>query len=229
MTTLQNRLNQVCNQIHQAERNCERDGQVQLLAVSKTKPAAMVREIWQLGQKHFGESYLQEALNKMTQLSDLSDIYWHFIGPIQTNKTRDISNFFHWVHSVDRFKVAKRLNDQRPDGFAPLNICLQVNISDEKTKSGITIEELPELIQSVITLPKLKLRGLMAIPAAPEKDPAKKREPYKRLANAMLSLNQQFSLNMDTLSMGMTDDLEAAILEGSTMVRVGTALFGTRN
>lgn len=227
MTLLQNRFQRVYDQIHQAEQTCHRQGQVQLLAVSKTKPASMVREAWHLGQKHFGESYLQEALGKIDELNALSDIHWHFIGPIQSNKTRDIASHFDWVHSVDRLKIAKRLNDQRPEELLPLNICLQVNISEETTKSGISLKELPSLIQSIIHLPNLKLRGLMAIPA-PETDLEKRREPFKKLSHTLKALNEDLSLSMDTLSMGMTDDLEAAIAEGSTMVRIGTALFGTR-
>ncbi|WP_419832693.1 YggS family pyridoxal phosphate-dependent enzyme [Endozoicomonas atrinae] len=227
MTLLKNRFQRVYDRIHQAEQACNRNGQVQLLAVSKTKPASMVREAWHLGQKHFGESYLQEALGKINELNDLSDIHWHFIGPIQSNKTRDISTHFNWVHSVDRLKIAQRLNDQRPQELSPLNICLQVNISGEGTKSGISLSELPSLVQSIASLPNLKLRGLMAIPA-PEADPDCQREPFRALANALHTLNEEFSLAMDTLSMGMTDDLESAIQEGSTMVRIGTALFGSR-
>lgn len=228
MILLQNRLQRVYDRIRQAEQACGRDGQVQLLAVSKTKPASMVREVWLLGQKHFGESYLQEALDKINELSDLSDIYWHFIGPIQSNKTRDISNHFDWVHSVDRIKIAKRLSDQRSDELPPLNICLQVNISGEDTKSGIDLQALPSLVQFVSSLPKLKLRGLMAIPA-PETNTEKQCGPFRVLNNTLRALNEEFSLNMDTLSMGMTDDLEAAIQGGSTIVRIGTALFGSRS
>lgn len=227
MTLLQNRFQRVYDRIHQAEQACNRHGQVQLLAVSKTKPASMVREAWHLGQKHFGESYLQEALGKIDELNELSDIHWHFIGPIQSNKTRDISNHFDWVHSIDRLKIAQRLNDQRSEELPPLNICLQVNISGEASKSGINLEELPSLVLSIASLPNLKLRGLMAIPA-PETDIEKQREPFKKLAHQLNALNDEFSLSMDTLSMGMTDDLEAAIAEGSTMVRIGTALFGSR-
>lgn len=227
MTLLQNRFQRVYDRIHQAEQTCNRHGQVQLLAVSKTKPASMVREAWHLGQKHFGESYLQEALDKIDELNELSDIHWHFIGPIQSNKTLDISSRFDWVHSVDRLKIAQRLNDQRPEELPPLNICLQVNISEETSKSGIDLKDLPSLVQSIASLPNLKLRGLMAIPA-PETDIEKQREPFKKLAHQLNALNDEFFLSMDTLSMGMTDDLEAAIVEGSTMIRIGTALFGSR-
>lgn len=199
-----------------------------LLAVSKTKPASMVREAWQFGQKHFGENYLQDALDKIEQLKDLQGIQWHFIGPIQSNKTRDIASHFHWVHSVDRLKIAKRLSDQRPEGLPPLNICLQVNTSGESSKSGGRLDELPELVQGVRELPGLKLRGLMTIPA-PESDPQKQRQPFRALAHQMKALNEQYALAMDTLSMGMTGDLEAAIEEGATIVRIGTALFGARD
>ena len=228
MTSLQNQLSQVYQRIHQAEALCHRQNQVQLLAVSKTKPAEQVRELWSLGQRHFGESYLQEALGKIATLKDLNDVHWHFIGPIQSNKTRDIASHFQWVHSVDRLKVAKRLNDQRPEGLPPLNICLQVNISAEASKSGIPANELSELVSSVSKLPNIKLRGLMAIPA-PESDPQKQRQPFKAVAHLLKTLNAEQQLEMDTLSMGMTGDLEAAIQEGATIVRVGTALFGKRN
>lgn len=228
MTPIQRQFGQVNDRIHQAEQNCHREGQVLLLAVSKTKPAAMVREAWELGQRHFGENYLQDALEKINALADLKDISWHFIGPIQSNKTRDIANHFQWVHSVDRLKIAQRLNDQRPDQLPPLNICLQVNISNEESKSGVTPEELPELVKSISQMPHLKLRGLMAIPA-PEPDQEKQRVPFKALADLQQQLNHELGLEMDTLSMGMTDDLEAAVYEGSTMVRIGTALFGARS
>jgi len=226
--TLKHRFQQVHDRIHQAEQTCQRDGQVQLLAVSKTKPATLVRNAWQLGQRHFGESYLQEALGKIHELADVDGIHWHFIGPVQSNKTRDISSHFDWVHSVDRLKVAQRLNEQRPKCLPPLNVCLQVNISGEATKSGVSLTELPALVQAVATMPRLQLRGLMAIPA-PETDPQKQRKPFRLLTQTLKDLNSALGLSMDTLSMGMTDDLEAAIQEGSTVVRIGTALFGARD
>ena len=228
MTPIQRQFGQVNDRIRQAEQNCHREGQVLLLAVSKTKPASMVREAWELGQRDFGENYLQDALEKIDTLAGLKDISWHFIGPIQSNKTRDIASHFDWVHSVDRMKIAHRLNDQRPDDLPPLNICLQVNISSEPSKSGVKPQELPELVKSVSKMPHLKLRGLMAIPA-PEQNPEKQRIPFKALAELQRQLNKSLQLDMDTLSMGMTDDLEAAIYEGSTMVRIGTALFGARS
>ncbi|OED45664.1 YggS family pyridoxal phosphate enzyme [Endozoicomonas sp. (ex Bugula neritina AB1)] len=228
MTLIQSQFDRVLNRIRQAEQSCDRKGQVQLLAVSKTKPASMIREIWLLGQRHFGENYLQEALGKIDSLADLKDIHWHFIGPIQSNKTRDIASHFQWVHSVDRLKVAKRLNDQRPDELPPLNICLQVNISGENSKSGIALDELSELIPTISTFPNITLRGLMAIPA-PESDTEKQRIPFQAMADALRTLNEKHGLRMDTLSMGMTGDLEIAIQEGATMVRIGTALFGARD
>ena len=228
LQNLQSQFGQINDRIRQVEQSCNRQGQVQLLAVSKTKPASMVRKAWHLGQRHFGENYLQDALEKIETLSDLKDISWHFIGPIQSNKTRDIARHFQWVHSVDRLKIARRLNDLRPDELSPLNICLQVNISNETSKSGITVDELPGLVSSIDQLPRLKLRGLMAIPA-PESNPEKQRIPFRALREQLNYLNQSLQLDMDTLSMGMTNDLEAAILEGSTMVRIGTALFGARD
>ena len=228
MTLLQDRFQRVYDQIHLSEQTCGRAGQVQLLAVSKTKPAAMIRDAWSIGQKHFGESYLQEAVEKIQQLEALSDIHWHFIGPIQSNKTRVIATYFEWVHSVDRLKIAQRLNDQRPGDLPLLNICLQVNISEESSKSGVPLNQLPQLVESIIALPRLNLRGLMGIPA-PEADADKQRVPFRKLAEALKALNEQFSLQMDTLSMGMTDDLDAAIQEGATIVRVGTGLFGVRD
>ncbi|NYS79434.1 MULTISPECIES: YggS family pyridoxal phosphate-dependent enzyme [Halomonadaceae] len=199
-----------------------------LLAVSKTKPAAMIRQVWQLGQREFGENYLQEALEKQTELADLDDIVWHFIGPLQSNKTRAVAEHFDWVHSVDRLKIAKRLSEQRPAHLAPLNICLQVNISREESKAGVLPEALEELAKEVATLPNLHLRGLMAIPAPTEGVDAQ-RQPLAALREALTSLQSSLpDAPLDTLSMGMSDDLEAAVLEGATLVRLGTAIFGTR-
>ncbi|MCE8022320.1 YggS family pyridoxal phosphate-dependent enzyme [Halomonas sp. MCCC 1A11036] len=200
-----------------------------LLAVSKTKPADMIREAWQLGQREFGENYVQEALAKQRALVDLEGIVWHFIGPLQANKTRAVAEHFDWVHSVDREKVARRLNDQRPEALAPLEVCLQVNVSDEASKSGVAFGELEELAEAVLSMPHLRLRGLMAIPA-PAADLARQREPLARLRQALESLRERFpDAPLDTLSMGMSDDLEAAVLEGATLVRLGTAIFGARN
>lgn len=227
MTLLKSRFNQVFNRIHKAEVSCQRQGQVKLLAVSKTKPAEMVRQASEIGQRDFGENYLQEALEKISELSDINGLIWHFIGPIQSNKTRDISSHFQWVHSVDRLKIAKRLSDQRPDGLPPLNICLQINISGEDSKSGVKLNELLPLAEIISQLPNIKLRGLMAIPA-PTTDPEQQKAPLRTMNKALTHLNSELGITLDTLSMGMTGDLEAAIEEGSTMVRIGTALFGER-
>ena len=228
MTLLKSRFEKVFDQIHKAENACQREGEVKLLAVSKTKPAELVREACELGQREFGENYLQEALVKIAELSDIEGIVWHFIGPIQSNKTRDIAGNFQWVHSVDRLKIARRLSDQRPSDLPPLNICLQVNISGEASKSGVKVEDLEELAKAISKLPNISLRGLMAIPA-PAETKEQQRIPLRAMKQALTNLNSTLGLNMDTLSMGMTGDLEAAIEEGSTMVRIGTALFGVRD
>ena len=199
-----------------------------LLAVSKTKPAEMLREAWQHGQREFGENYLQEALDKQAALEDLDGIVWHFIGPLQSNKTRAVAEQFAWVHSVDRLKIAKRLSEQRPEALPPLNVCLQVNISREASKSGVLPEDALALAQEIATLPGLSLRGLMAIPA-----PAETLEAQRQPLAALRQLLEEFQAALpeaplDTLSMGMSDDLEAAVLEGATLVRLGTAIFGAR-
>ncbi|QOR41019.1 YggS family pyridoxal phosphate-dependent enzyme [Billgrantia diversa] len=200
-----------------------------LLAVSKTKPANMVRAAWKLGQREFGENYVQEALEKQAELADLSGIVWHFIGPLQANKTRAVAEHFDWVHSVDREKIARRLNDQRPEALGPLQICLQVNVSGETSKSGVSFDELEGLAKAVLSMPHLRLRGLMAIPA-PAEDMAGQREPLARLRQALEALRERFpDAPLDTLSMGMSDDLEAAVLEGANLVRLGTAIFGARD
>ncbi len=198
------------------------------MAVSKTKPADRVREAWHLGQRDFGENYLQEALDKQAELADLDDIVWHFIGPLQSNKTRAVAEHFAWVHSVDREKIARRLSDQRPAELGPLDICLQVNISDEPSKAGVSLDGLSELAAAVLEMPNLRLRGLMAIPAPAEGIEAQ-RLPFARLREALEALKARFpDAPPDTLSMGMTADLEAAVLEGATLVRLGTAIFGER-
>ncbi|PJE79143.1 hypothetical protein CI610_01892 [invertebrate metagenome] len=214
--------------IQQAEATCHREEQVKLMAVSKTKPIEMIQKAYALGQRDFGENYVQESLEKIQALSDLKDICWHFIGSIQSNKTRDIATHFDWVHSVNRLKIAQRLNDQRPDSLPPLNICLELNISNESTKSGMPLKELPSVIQHIADMPRLTLRGLMVIPA-PETDPDRQRIPFHQAANVMKQLNHEVSLDMDTLSMGTTADYQAAITEGATIIRVGTALFGPRD
>lgn len=196
---------------------------VQLLAVSKTKPATDIAALYRLGQRHFAENYLQEALAKQQQLAAFN-ISWHFIGPIQSNKTKPIACHFDWVHSVDRLKIAQRLSEQRPEYLPPLNICLQVNISEEASKSGVSVEELPELVQAISVLPNLRLRGVMAIPE-PETNYSKQRQPYRLLYQAVQQLERA---DLDSFSFGMSGDLKAAIMEGATMVRIGTALFGER-
>ncbi|MFF7706415.1 YggS family pyridoxal phosphate-dependent enzyme [Pseudomonas sp. NPDC007930] len=197
--------------------------QVGLLAVSKTKPAAAIREVFAAGVREIGENYLQEALAKQAELADLP-LSWHFIGPIQSNKTKAIAEHFDWVHSVDRLKIAQRLAEQRPAGLAPLNVCLQVNISGEASKAGCTPEQLPALAAAVAALPNLRLRGLMAIP-----EPTEDRAAQDAAFALVQALQQQLQLPLDTLSMGMSHDLEAAIAHGATWVRIGTALFGARD
>ncbi len=203
---------------------------ITLVAVSKTFPAADVAALAAAGQRHFGESYAQEALDKIKAVSALTDesLTWHFIGPIQSNKTRQIAGHFDWVQSVDRLKIAQRLSAQRPANLPPLNVLLQVNISGETSKSGVEPAELSAMAQAVAALPRLRLRGLMAIPE-PTDDPARQRKPLAALRELFDRQRAASLADWDTLSMGMTADLEAAIAEGATMVRVGTALFGERN
>jgi pyridoxal phosphate enzyme (YggS family) len=201
-------------------------GSVQLLAVSKTWPAARVREAVAAGQHAFGENYLQEAVEKATELKDLG-LEWHFIGPLQSNKTRTVAETFAWVHSVDRLKVAERLAAQRPQGLPPLQICLQVNVSGEASKSGCAPQQALELASAIARLPGLCLRGLMAIPE-PTADILRQRLQFALLRRTLEQINAEPGFALDTLSMGMTDDLEAAIMEGATMVRIGTAIFGER-
>ncbi len=214
------------NRIRIASQNCGRDpAEICLLAVAKTKPAAAIREAAAAGLSQFGENYLQEALEKMDALADLP-LTWHFIGPLQSNKTRQVAERFDWVHSVDRLKIARRLSEQRPADLPPLNLCLQVNISGEQSKSGVELTELPGLAAAVSALPGVKLRGLMAIPA-PSEDEADQRAPFARLREALAALQADIP-GLDTLSMGMSRDLEAAIAEGATLVRIGTDIFGPR-
>jgi pyridoxal phosphate enzyme (YggS family) len=198
---------------------------VALLAVSKTQPAAVIAALAAAGQRQFGENYLQEALEKIEALRQL-DLEWHFIGPLQSNKTRGIAENFAWVHSLDRLKLAQRLSEQRPDTLPALNICLQVNISDEASKRGLNAVELADVAHAVAELPRLRLRGLMAIPA-PSTDFVAQRGSFTHLRELQATLIAT-GVELDTLSMGMSDDLEAAIAEGATIVRVGTAIFGPR-
>ncbi len=229
MESMQQNIDRVNNRITAAIESSGRTDDVTLLAVSKTKPASQIRTAWECGQRHFGESYLQESVNKIQELADLKDIVWHFIGPIQSNKTRPIAEHYDWVHSVDRLKIARRLSEQRSDDLPPLNICLQVNISREDSKSGALPEEIISIAADVVSLPNIRLRGLMAIPQASEST-EQQRLPFRQMAQLLKELQQQYpDAQLDTLSMGMSGDLEAAIMEGSTIVRVGTALFGARN
>jgi pyridoxal phosphate enzyme (YggS family) len=198
---------------------------VTLLAVTKGQPADLVRAAAGAGIRNFGESYLQEALEKAAAVSDL-ELTWHFIGRLQANKTRPIAESFAWVHSVDRLKIAARLSEQRPYYAPPLNVCLQVNVAGEESKAGVSLAELPALASAVAALPRVKLRGLMCIPPE-EEDPVRQRGWFAKVREALESLNTA-GMRLDTLSMGMSGDLEAAILEGATLIRVGTALFGPR-
>ena len=224
MSTIADNIGLVSQRIRAAAQAVQRDeSSVHLLAVSKTKPAQAVREAYAAGMHDFGENYLQEALGKQAELTDLP-LSWHFIGPIQSNKTRAIAENFAWVHSVDRLKIAQRLSEQRPADLPPLNICIQVNVSGEASKSGCTPADLPALAEAIQALPRLKLRGLMAIPE-PTDDRAQQDAAFAKVRDLQASLN----LGLDTLSMGMSHDLESAIAQGATWVRIGTALFGARD
>lgn len=232
MTELMQRLEAVNRRIAEAERRFRRkSGSVRLLAVSKTFPAAAVADLAACGQRCFGESYLQEALQKIAGLRDFRDadgnpIEWHFIAPLQSNKTRAVAENFDWVHGLDRLKTAQRLSAQRPLHLAALNVCVQVNISGEASKAGTSVETLPALATAVAALPRLRLRGLMALPAR-STGLERQRQPFRRLHREWEQLRDA-GLPLDTLSMGMSADLEAAIAEGATIVRVGTAIFGPR-
>lgn len=226
---IQESLRFITNQIHQYETKYHRDlNSVLLIAVSKKQSIEKIKEAIEAGQHDFGESYSQEAIPKIEYFKHHSNLIltWHFIGPIQSNKTKAIAEYFNWVHSIDRLKIAKRLNDQRPGYLPPLNVCIQVNIDQASTKSGIRIEDIEALATEMKTLSKLRLRGLMTIPE-PNNDIEKQRQKFKRLRNCLEILNQK-EFQLDTLSMGMSDDFEAAIAEGATQIRIGTALFGER-
>ncbi|WP_151636749.1 YggS family pyridoxal phosphate-dependent enzyme [Noviherbaspirillum aerium] len=231
MSPISSNLQAVNDRIATAARAASRDrNSVVLLAVSKTFGADAVIEAAECGQRAFGENYLQEALDKMAavkaQRPDLL-LEWHFIGPIQSNKTRPIAEHFDWVHSVDREKIAQRLSDQRPAHLPPLNICLQVNISGEASKSGVMPREASALAQRIAAMPRLKLRGLMAIPE-PAADEEAQRAPHRQLRLLAEDIGRQ-GIELDTLSMGMSADLAAAVAEGATIVRIGTAIFGQRH
>ena len=225
MVTISDSLQAIQANIRTARVAASRTDAVELLAVSKAQTADRLRTAYLAGQRAFGENYVQEAINKQAELSHCK-IEWHFIGPIQSNKTALIAQHFDWVHSVDRLKIATRLNEARPQNAAPLNVCIQMNSSDEDSKSGVDIASLAILATEISAMPHLKLRGIMAIPA-PTKDLAKQRAQFKIVADAFKNLQKQ-GFELDTLSIGMSDDYVAAIHEGATIVRIGSALFGLR-
>ncbi|MEC8139639.1 MAG: YggS family pyridoxal phosphate-dependent enzyme [Pseudomonadota bacterium] len=228
MVTIAERLTSAYARIAQAAKNNHRDEQsINLLAVSKTKPANDIIAAYKHGQRQFGESYVQEAVTKVTALADYKDIIWHFIGPIQSNKSAQVATHFDWVQSVDRTKIAKRLNEQRPADKAPLNVLIQVNISLEEAKSGCHPDELMALAEFVNQCPNLCLRGVMTIPAKTD-DVQLQLQYFEQLSACFDKLKAQYP-QVDTLSMGMSNDVEAAIAAGSTMVRIGTDIFGQRN
>lgn len=219
-------LHTIQHRLRQAEQAAQRPAHsVQLLAVSKTVSADRVRQAFAAGQTAFGENYVQEWLEKQQTLADLA-IEWHFIGPLQSNKTRHVAELASWIHSVDRLKIAQRLSEQRPSTLPPLNVCLQVNVSGEASKSGVDPEQALALAQAIAALPKLRLRGLMCIPEAAA-DEAALAAQFRCLQQLFVEL-QQHGLTLDTLSMGMSADIELAVAQGATMVRVGSALFGAR-
>jgi pyridoxal phosphate enzyme (YggS family) len=228
MTDVASRLHTVLEHIRGYEsRHGRTPGSVKLLAVTKTKPAQDVAAAYAAGQRAFGENHLQDAMGKLDNplLAGL-DLEWHFIGPLQSNKTRTVAERFDWMHSLDRLKVARRLDEQRPPGLEPLSVCIQVNISGEASKSGLAEQELEAFADAIGGLPRLRLRGLMGIPA-PAATLEEQRTPFRRLRELQERLRAK-GHELDTLSMGMTDDMEAAIAEGSTLVRIGTAIFGPR-
>lgn len=219
-------LAQIQQQIESLSAQFQREN-VRLLAVSKTKPVSAIEEAIQAGQKAFGENYVQEGVEKIAYLNQQADLEWHFIGPLQSNKTKLVAAHFDWIQTVDRLKIAQRLSEQRPAGKAPLNVLIQINISDEASKSGIAPEEMLALAKEIALLPNLKLRGLMAIPK-PEHEPAQQKIALSKMQQLFNRLQTEFE-GIDTLSMGMSDDMAAAIECGSTMVRIGTAVFGARD
>ena len=225
--TIQNNISDVIARINLAATECHRSPQdITLLAVSKTKPCEAILDAIEAGQCQFGENYVQEGVEKIQFFADRNDLTWHFIGPLQSNKSRLVAEYFDWFHTLDRAKIAQRLNDQRPSDKAPLNVLIQINISDENSKSGIKLEELEPLAQQISLMPNLVLRGLMTIPA-PETDYEKQCVAFRKMESAFKQL-QKIYPSVDTLSMGMTDDMRAAIHCGSTLVRIGTAIFGAR-
>ena len=229
MSHIAENLQEVHARIERAASAAQRPTEaIRLLAVSKTFPADDIRTAFAAGQRAFGENYVQEAVSKIEALANLrTEIEWHFIGPLQSNKTRPVAEHFDWVHSIDRLKIAQRVSEQRPDTLPPLNVCLQVNVSGEASKSGVAPEDALALAREIASLPKLRLRGLMSIPE-PAADPAAQREPHRILRELYETLRAR-GIALDTLSMGMSADLEAAVLEGATIVRIGTAIFGKRD
>lgn len=230
MNDIAHNLAQVRDKISSAAKRCGRaPEEVTLLAVSKTKPASAIAEAITAGQRAFGENYVQEGVEKIRHFQELGtpDLQWHFIGPLQSNKSRLVAEHFDWCHTIDRLKIATRLSEQRPAHLSPLNILIQINISDEQSKSGILLSELDTLAAEVSRLPNLQLRGLMAIPA-PETSYDRQFAVAQQMAQAFAHLKTDYP-QIDTLSLGMTNDMEAAIAAGSTMVRIGTAIFGARD
>ncbi|OZG74259.1 YggS family pyridoxal phosphate enzyme [Hahella sp. CCB-MM4] len=227
MISIADNINSVSLRIQNATKSAGRQaGEVALLAVSKTKPSEAIRAAYAAGLRDFGENYLQEALQKIQELSDLS-IQWHFIGPLQSNKTRQVAEHFHWIHTVDRLKIATRLSEQRPENMPLLNVCIQVNIDEEDSKSGVPLDEVKSLAADIAKLPRLCLRGLMCIPN-PSHDQSTLAESFRKVAAVAEDLKSRHN-TIDTLSMGMSQDMEVAIAEGSTIVRIGTAIFGERD
>ncbi|WP_340614653.1 YggS family pyridoxal phosphate-dependent enzyme [Xenorhabdus thailandensis] len=227
MNNIEQNLHDVRNRMTLAAQKCGRSPEeITLLAVSKTKPVDAIAEAIANGQREFGENYVQEGVEKIQYFNNHDDLVWHFIGPLQSNKSRLVAENFDWCHTVDRAKIAQRLNEQRPENRSPLNVLIQINISREESKSGILLEELTKLAATIDELPNLVLRGLMAIPA-PESNFERQIAIFRQMEKALIELKAQYP-QVDTLSMGMTDDMEAAITCGSTLVRIGTAIFGAR-
>ena len=228
MSTVEQNYQRVRERINAACKSASRQpDSVRLLAVSKTKPASMVRACYEQGQRAFGENYLQDGLDKIDALAELTDIEWHFIGPLQSNKTRPVAEHFQWLETLDREKIARRLNEQRPDNLPPLNVLIQVNISDEDQKSGIATESVTSFTQTLLSLPRLKVRGLMCIPEATS-DEERLRKQFQKMQSLWQEL-KELCPDADTLSMGMSSDLELAVACGSTEVRIGTDIFGARD
>jgi len=227
MSSIAQSLENIRNRVTVLERRYERaPGDVRVLAVSKTKPPEAVRAAAETGQREFGENHVQDALTKLDALQD-QGLIWHFIGPLQSNKTRVVAARFHWVHSIDRAKIARRLNSQRPEHLPPLEVCIQVNVDGESSKSGVDPHQVEELAGAIGELPRLRLRGLMTLPR-PSDNLQEQRQPFAALRGIQEALNAG-GRALDTLSMGMTNDMEAAIAEGATIIRIGTAIFGPRS